>query len=153
VVLVGTTKKILIDFEKLKIGFKRVKDDLNEIEIKNQYDVASMLFMGEKDIENMISGAELHTDNNPILEFSNINEYYRENKYTNLRAMLGYKKENLLSYFSISNEERSILKNYFIATFNSLASQFAAQAGEHEKAKSLEKKAKELRTIRNQSPK
>jgi spermidine synthase len=152
-VLVGTKEKLLVDFERLKNGYESVKDDLDEIEIKNTYDFASMLFMGEKDIEDMISGAELHTDNNPILEFSNINEYYKENKYTNIRAMLGYKKENLLSYFSIKSKERSILKNYFIATFSSLASQFAAQAGDHEKAISLEKKAKELRTMRKQWPK
>ncbi len=148
-VLVGTKNKLLIDIGKFGKVNENVMEDLYQIDIKNKYDFASMLFMGEEDIENLVSGADLHSDNNPVLEFSNINEYYRENKYTNMRALLGYKKENLVSYFMINDEERSILKNYFVATFYSLASQFAAHAGDNEKAINLEQKAENLRNLRN----
>ncbi len=144
-VLVGTKERLLIDIEKLGRENRKVQKDLDEIEIKNQYDFASMLFLGEEDIENLISGAELHTDNKPILEFSNITEYYKQNKYSNIRALLDYKKENLLFYFSTTDEERFILNDYFLASVNSLASQFAAHAGNMEKAMELEKKAQELR--------
>jgi len=144
-VLVGTKEKLLIDIEKLGRNSEKVQKDLDEIEIKNQYDFAAMLFLGEEDIENLISGAELHTDNHPILEFSNINEYYKQNMYSNIRALFDYKKENLLLYFTTNDAERSILKNYFIASLNSLASQFAAHNGDIEKAMELEKKAEELR--------
>jgi len=144
-VLVGTRERLLIDIGKIGRANEKVRIDLDEIEIKNDYDFASMLFMGEEDVKNLISGAELHTDNNPILEFSNINEYYKQNKYPNIQALLDYKKENLVHYFSTNEEERSILNNYFIATFYSLASQFALHTGDNEKAKELEKKAKELR--------
>jgi len=144
-VLVGTKEKLLIDFEKLGNANKKVRDDLDEIDIYNQYDFAAMLFMGEQDTENLIKGAALHTDNNPILEYSNINEYYQMNQYDNVQALLEYKKENLLTYFSTNKKERSILKNYFIATFYSLASQFAFHSGEDKKVEELEKKAEELR--------
>jgi len=152
-VLVGTKEKIFIDIEKLGGDNEKVEKDLNEIEIKNQYDFASMLFLGEKDIENLISGAELHTDNNPILEFSNISDYYKRNQYSNIRALLDYKKENLVSYFATNDEERSILNDYFIATFYSLASQFALHIGDSEKALELEKKAEELRDTGYLAPK
>ena len=150
-VLIGTREKLLIDIDKYDRINEDVTNDLGEIAVKNKYDFASMLFMGEEDVDNLISGADLHTDNHPVLEFSNINEYYKENKYTNIRALLGYKKENLVSYFNINNEQRTVLNNYFIATFYSLASQFAAHAGDDEKAKDLDIKAQDLRIpeIRN----
>jgi hypothetical protein len=144
-VLVGTKDKLLVDFGKLGRENKKVQEDLDEIEIKNRYDFASMLFMGEEDIESLISGAELHTDNNPILEFSNISDYYKQNQYSNIQTLLDYKKENLVTYFSTNNEERSILNNYFIASFYSLASQFAFHSGDNEKGIELGKKAEELR--------
>ena len=152
-VLVGTKDKLLIDIGKFGKVNDNVIEDLYQIDIKNKYDFASMLFMGEEDIETLVSGADLHSDNNPVLEFSNINEYYKENKYTNMRALLGYKKENLVSYFRTNNEERSILNDYFVATFYSLASQFAAHAGDHEKAIDLEQKAVRLRELRTQDTK
>ena len=146
-VLLGTQEKLSIDIEKLRPANEKVQKDLDEIEIKNQYDFASMLFLGEEDIENLIFGAELHTDNNPVLEFSNINEYYKPNKHSNIQALLGYKKENLLAYFSTINEERFVLNNYFIAAIKSLASEYAFHIGENEKAIELVKEAEKLRRL------
>ena len=144
-VLVGMKHRLSIDIEKLGNISAIVKNDLFEIDVYNQYDFASMLFLGEEDIENFISGAKLHTDNNPILEFSNINEYYSRNLYSNIRALFEYKSENLLHYFDTKDTERSVLRNYFMASLNSLASQFEASSGNVEKAMELAKKAEELR--------
>jgi hypothetical protein len=105
------------------------------------------LFLGEEDVENLISGAELHTDNNPVLEFSNINEYYKPNKHSNIQSLLGYRKENLLTYFSSINGERIILNNYFIAAIKSLASEYAFHIGKNEKAIALAKEAEKLRYL------
>lgn len=144
-VLVGTKKKLLIDIDTISRKMAKVKDDLDEIEIKNQFDFAAMLFLGEEDIEHLISGAGLHTDNDPVLEFSNIIDYYQPNKYSNLQALFGYKKENLLTYFSTKAEYRSTLYNYVIASIYSVTSQIALSAGDKEKAVELDTKAHELR--------
>jgi spermidine synthase len=146
-VLIGTKEKLSIDIEKLWPANEGVQKDLDEIEIKNQYDFASMLFLGEKDVENLIFGAELHTDNNPVLEFSNINAYYKPNKHSNIQDLLGYRKENLLAYFSKINEEKFVLNNYFIAAIKSLASEFAFHIGDNEKAIELAKEAEKLRRL------
>ena len=75
--------------------------------------VASMLLRGEEDVDGMVAGAPIHTDNHPILEFSDMDLSTQVDVAPNLGQLLGYQKENLGGYFTGSNRQLATLRRHF----------------------------------------
>jgi spermidine synthase len=98
-IVVGTPEKTQINLDRLADGMKKVETDLKRLQVDNEYEVASMLLMGEEDVDNLISGAQVHTDDFPILEYSDMDYYMLTDLEDNLDNLLKYQKEDLSKYF------------------------------------------------------
>ena len=98
-ILIGSAAKLSIDLEILKNRMASVQDDLNEIDVENEFEIGSMLWLGEHDVNNLTSGIEPHTDNNPVLEFSGLNSYIKANGPINRRKILQFQSEDRTKYF------------------------------------------------------
>ncbi len=112
-VLVGTPEKLSVDLKKINSLDAKVREDLDSIKIGDEYFFGSMLFLGEEDIAELIENVPLHTDNKPVLEFSDVKDYYKSNIYANTGLLMHYQKENLSSYFSGNSQELNLLENAF----------------------------------------
>ena len=116
VIAVGTPQRTQVDLDGLaqKINeMDKVRADLKTIKVDDAYEVASMLLLGEQDVDNLVAGERIHTDDRPILEFSDMNQYVMVDVEPNLKRLLGFQTENLSQYFTGSDRERSILKRQF----------------------------------------
>ena len=79
---------------------------------ENVYELASMLLLGESDIDALVAGAPLHTDNRPILEYSDMDLYNVEDVAPNLGRLLEYQQEDLLEYFRGTERELTALEDH-----------------------------------------
>ena len=116
VIAVGTPQRTQVDLGGLaqKMNeLNNVRADLKTIKVDDAYEVASMLLLGEQDVDNLVAGEPIHTDNQPILEFSDMDQYGMIDVEPNLKRLLGYQTEDLGQYFTGSDRQRSILKRYF----------------------------------------
>ena len=113
VVAVGTPQRTSVNLDQLAARMQKVAPDLKTIQVDNVYELASMLLLGEQDVDDMVAGAPLHTDNHPILEFSDMYLYEMVDVAPNLKGMLGYQKENLLGYFAGSEDQLEALAGHF----------------------------------------
>ena len=104
VIAVGTPQrtqvKVLDGLAQKMNKLNRVSADLKTIEVDNAYEVASMLLLGEQDVDNLVAGERIHTDDRPILEFSDMNQYGMIDVEPNLKRLLGYQTEDLGQYFT-----------------------------------------------------
>ena len=66
--LVGTPQQLVVDMENIKKTYDSVSEDLQKIFIDNEYDLAAMLLLGEKDVDDLTQGIDLNTDDRPVLE-------------------------------------------------------------------------------------
>jgi spermidine synthase len=114
IIAIGTPEKLKVNLGKLKIDMEKINKDLKEILVDNEYEVASMLLLGENDVDNLTYGTVLHTDNFPILEFSDMNDYMRIDVQANLKNLMKYKKEDLNNYFIGSGSEIKTLDQHFL---------------------------------------
>lgn len=114
IIAIGTPEKLKVNLGKLKIDMEKINKDLKEILVDNEYEVASMLLLGENDVDNLTYGTVLHTDNFPILEFSDMNDYMRIDVQANLNNLMKYKKEDLNNYFIGSGSEIKTLDQHFL---------------------------------------
>ena len=113
VIAVGTPKRTAVDLADLDERIKKISDDLASIKVDDAYEVAGMLLLGEEDVDGMVAGAPIHTDNHPILEFSDMDLYTQVDVAPNLGQLLGYQKENLGGYFTGSNRQLATLRRHF----------------------------------------
>jgi hypothetical protein len=113
VIAVGTPKRTAVDLTDLDERIKKISDDLASIKVDDAYEVAAMLLLGEEDVDGMVAGAPIHTDNHPILEFSDMDLYTQVDVAPNLGQLLGYQKENLGGYFTGSNRQLATLRRHF----------------------------------------
>ena len=116
VIAVGTPQPTQVDLEGLtqKLNeLNKVRDDLKTIKVDDAYEIAGMLLLGEQDVDNLVAGELIHTDNQPILEFSDMDQYGMIDVEPNLKRLLGYQTEDLGQYFTGSDRQRSILKRHF----------------------------------------
>ena len=113
IIAIGTPEKIKVNMDKLEIDMKNVKEDLKLIRVDNVYELASMLLLGEKDVDDLTNGNVLHTDNFPVLEFSDMADYGQIDVQSNLKNIMNYKKEDLTNYFIGSGFQLSTLKQHF----------------------------------------
>jgi spermidine synthase len=114
IIAIGTPEKLKINLDKLEIDMKIIKNDLEEILVDNEYEIASMLLLGENDVDNLSYGTVIHTDNFPILEFSDMYDYMRIGVQPNLNNLMKYKKEDLNNYFIGSSSQLITLKQNFL---------------------------------------
>jgi len=113
IIAIGTPEKPKVDLDKLETDMNNVKKDLKEIHVDNVYELASMLLLGENDVDDLTYGKVIHTDNFPILEFSDMDDYDRVDVQSNLKNLLKYKKEDLINYFIGNSSQLKTLKQHF----------------------------------------
>jgi len=116
-IAIGTPEKLKVNLDKLEIDIKNVQNDLKEILVDDVYELASMLLLGENDVDELTYGKVIHTDNFPILEFSDIYDYGQIDVQPNLNNLLKYKKEDLIDYYIGNSSQLNTLKQNF-RTYN-----------------------------------
>jgi hypothetical protein len=113
IILVGTPEPTLINLEELKSGVAGVERDLRSLNVDNVYEVASMLLLGESDINALVDGSQIHTDNRPILEYSDMDLYNVVDVAPNLGRLMEFQHEDLLAYFVGTDRQIARLEEHF----------------------------------------
>jgi spermidine synthase len=116
IIVVGTPQQTAVDLTELARKMDKVKNDLQTIRVDNAYEIAAMLLLGERDVDGLVAGARIHTDNHPILEFSDLDLYMTTDVAPNLKRLLGYKQEDLDRYF-IGTDEQLLTLNRHIEKY------------------------------------
>ena len=113
IILVGTPESTLVNLEELREGIAEVESDLRSLNVDNVYELASMLLLGERDIDSLVDGAPIHTDNRPILEYSDMDLYNVVDVAPNLGRLIEFQEEDLLAYFEGSEQQLARLEEHF----------------------------------------
>jgi spermidine synthase len=113
IILVGTPKPTRVDLDGLGERMTMVDGDLRSLNVDNVYKLASMLLLGESDIDTLVDGAPMHTDNRPILEYSDMDLYNVTDVAPNLGRLIEFQQEDLLAYFGGSEGQLAELEEYF----------------------------------------
>jgi len=113
IILVGSKAPLAIDIATLSAKMDKVREDLLTVRVENVYQLGSMLLLGEQDVDDLVAGQALHTDNHPILEFSDMRLYMATDVAPNLKRLLNYQQERLDRYFAGSDAELTRLKDHF----------------------------------------
>ncbi len=113
IILVGTPEPTLVNLPELRERMGEVERDLRSLAVNNVHELASMLLLGENDIDALVEGAPLHTDNRPILEYSDMALYNVEDVAPNLGRLLEFQQEDLLEYFEGSVPQLAELEEHF----------------------------------------
>ena len=79
-----------------------------------------MLLLGEEDVDALVAGDEVHEDNFPVLEFSDMEDYMLTDLEDNLDKLLNFQREDLTKYFvggpgeikTLEKNIRKYRKNY-----------------------------------------
>jgi spermidine synthase len=113
IILVGTPERTVVSLPELDEKMARVARDLRSLNVDNVYELASMLLLGENDVDRLVEGQRLHTDNRPILEYSDMHLYNVEDVAPNLGRLLAYQQEDLLEYFVGTERQLTALEAHF----------------------------------------
>jgi spermidine synthase len=113
IILVGTPEPTLVNLGELEETAGDIERDLRSLNIDNVYELASMLLLGESDIDSLVDGAPIHTDNRPILEYSDMDLYNVVDVAPNLGRLIEYQREDLLAYFVGSDRQLAELEEHF----------------------------------------
>ena len=113
IILVGTPEPTLVNLEELREKMTRVDGDLRSLNVDNVYKLASMLLLGESDIDSLVDGSPIHTDNRPILEYSDMDLYNVVDVAPNLGRLIEFQQEDLLAYFVGSEHQLAELDKRF----------------------------------------
>jgi len=113
IILVGTPGPTMVNLNELREEIIEVERDLRSLSVDNVYELASMLLLGESDIDALVDGAPIHTDNRPILEYSDMDLYNVVDVAPNLGRLLEFQREDLLAYFVGSEQELAALEEHF----------------------------------------
>ena len=90
-----------------------VDGDLRSLNVDNVYKLASMLLLGESDVDALVEGASIHTDNRPILDYSDMDLYNVVDVAPNLGRLMDFQQEDLLRYFAGSERQLEELEDAF----------------------------------------
>jgi hypothetical protein len=112
IILVGTPERTLVNLRELKEKIAEVEPDLRSLSVDNVYELGSMLLLGEGDIDSLVGGAPIHTDNRPILEYSDMDLYNVVDVAPNLGRLIKFQQEDLLAYFAGSERQLDELDEY-----------------------------------------
>jgi spermidine synthase len=113
IILVGTPEPTLVNLEELRDRMGTADSDLRSLNVDNVYKLASMLLLGESDIDALIHGAPIHTDNRPILEYSDMDLYNVVDVAPNLGRLMEFQHEDLLAYFVGTENQLAELEEHF----------------------------------------
>jgi spermidine synthase len=113
IILVGTPEPTLVNLRELEEKISGVESDLRSLNVDNVNELASMLLLGESDIDSLVDGAPIHTDNRPILEYSDMDLYNVVDVAPNLGRLIEFQREDLLAYFAGSEGRLAELEEYF----------------------------------------
>lgn len=113
IIVMGTPEKTTVNLNDLARDMKPVAEDLQTIQVDNEFEIASMLLLGEQDVDRMVAGEDIHTDNFPILEFSDMSLYMMTDVEPNLKRLLAYQEEDLLDYFIGDDTQLETLRQHF----------------------------------------
>ena len=113
IILVGTPEPTRVNLAELEKGMAEVERDLASLNVDNVHKLASMLLLGENDIDSLVNGAPIHTDNRPLLEYSDMALYNVTDVAPNLGRLIGFQKEDLLAYFTGNDEQLATLEEHF----------------------------------------
>jgi spermidine synthase len=113
VIAVGTPEPVRIDISRLAARMNKVREDLRSIQVDDAYEIAGMLLLGEQDIDRMVEGGRIHTDDHPILEFSDMNLYMLTDVEPNLGRLLKYRKEPRERYYVGTDEQLDTMRRRF----------------------------------------
>jgi spermidine synthase len=113
IILVGTPETTVVNLAQLRDTMAEVESDLRSLHVDNVYELASMLLLGEKDVDALVEGQRLHTDNRPILEYSDMELYNVEDVAPNLARLLEHQQEDLLDYFVAPERQLAVLEAHF----------------------------------------
>jgi len=113
IILVGTPEPTLVNLRELKEKIAEVETDLRSLSVDNVYKLGSMLLLGESDIDSLVDGAPIHTDNRPILEYSDMDLYNVVDVAPNLGRLLAFQQEDLLAYFEGTETQLAELDEHF----------------------------------------
>jgi spermidine synthase len=113
IILVGTPEPTRVNLADLEERMTRVEPDLRGLDVENVFELASMLLLGERDIGSLVDGAPIHTDNRPILEYSDMDLYNVTDVAPNLGKLIEFQQENLLEYFQGNEYQLSELEASF----------------------------------------
>jgi spermidine synthase len=113
IVLVGAPERVEVNPAELEQKMAQVEPDLQSLGVDNVYELASMLLLGESDIDALVDGSPLHTDNRPILEYSDMDLYNVVDVAPNLGRLLKFQQEDLLAYFTGSEQQLAELEEHF----------------------------------------
>jgi hypothetical protein len=102
----------VVDLDTLQEKVEGLTADLRTIGVDNVYEIAGMLLLGERGIDDLVQGARLHTDNRPILEFSDMGLYMMTDVAPNLERLLKYREKNLAEYFVGSDRQLATLERH-----------------------------------------
>ncbi len=101
-ILIGTPTDLQVDYGRLQRGMQRpeVSRNLERIGITDPFQILHSLLLDEAGCREFCRGAELHTDDSPVLEFSSPLSFYRYNDTfrDNLLAALRYRPRDLRGY-------------------------------------------------------
>jgi len=110
---VGTPEPTRVNLRELTEKIAEVEHDLHSLNVDNVYELASMLLLGESDIDSLVDGAPIHTDNRPILEYSDMNLYNVTDVAPNLGRLIEFQQEDLLAHFVGSEHQLAELEEHF----------------------------------------
>ncbi|NNF50095.1 MAG: fused MFS/spermidine synthase, partial [Woeseiaceae bacterium] len=113
IILAGTPEPARVNLAELRERMAALERDLQSLGVDNVYELASMLLLGESDIDSLVDGAPLHTDNRPILEYSDMDLYNVVDVAPNLGRLIEFQQEDLLAYFAGSEPQLAELEAYF----------------------------------------
>ncbi|MBU2676633.1 MAG: hypothetical protein KJP16_06065, partial [Gammaproteobacteria bacterium] len=113
IILVGTPGPTRVNLAELGEKMARVERDLQSLNVDNVYKLASMLLLGESDIDSLVYGAPIHTDNRPILEYSDMDLYNVTDVAPNLGRLMKFQQESLLAYFTGDEHQLAELDKHF----------------------------------------
>ena len=112
IILVGTPEPTRVNLRELTEKIVEVETDLRSLNVDNVYKLGSMLLLGESDIDSLVGGAPIHTDNRPILEYSDMALYNVVDVAPNLGRLIEFQKEDLLAYFAGSERQLDELEEH-----------------------------------------
>ena len=113
IILVGTPGTTAVNLAELDEKMESVESDLRSLGVDNVYELASMLLLGEQDIDSLVDGAPIHTDNRPILEYSDMDLYNVVDVAPNLGRLMAFQQEDLLAYFDGEDQQLDRLDEHF----------------------------------------
>ena len=113
IILVGTPEPTQVNLDELSERMSMGESDLRSLNVDNVYKLASMLLLGESDIDALVDGAPIHTDNRPILEYSDMDLYNVVDVAPNLGRLIEFQQEKLLAYFVGSEQQLAELELHF----------------------------------------